>query len=163
MSLHPQTEELLDQLMSVVRHFHGLGMYAPHAGTIDAQGQFTGTALTNSDGKQISVLQSIAHFESTFKQQAHEGRIVASGIFYHSPGMPFGASAFSLPPANTTDECHVIVGLLEHARGDSFYIMIPHETTGDGIVYASGTLVVKPATVFIRPAATPEQPWWKLW
>jgi hypothetical protein len=80
MALHIQLDELINRVLPVAQHFHGKGMLAPHAATIDKTGELSGRALTTDGTEELSVSQAIEHFESTFAQLAAEGNIQASGI-----------------------------------------------------------------------------------
>lgn len=163
MALHAQTDELIQQMMGIVKHFHSKEMLSPHAGTINAQGVFSGTALTSDGSTQLTVAQSLAHFETSFKNLALDAKIVASGIFYHGVGVQVEDNRVTLPPANALDECRAVVGLLEHNSGDSFYLVVSYEGTGNNIQYASGKLIEKQPFVFVSNSTTPVKPWWKIW
>jgi hypothetical protein len=163
MALHQQLDELIHRLLPVVQDFHRKGMFAPHAASIDNAGALAGNALTTDDTKQLSVSQAIEHFESRFSQQAKSGKIQATGIFYHSPGIDASSGAVSLPPASNTDECRTLVALLEHASGDSVYLLIPYSGVSSVVEYAIGKLIEKPAKVFTPKQSQGSRPWWKLW
>ena len=163
MTLHPQLDELINRVLPVVQDFHGKAMFAPHAATIDNAGALTGRALTTDGSAQMSVPQAIDHFESSFMQLAAKGEIKASGIFYHSSGIDSSSSSVTLPPASTTDECRNLVALLEHASGESLYLLIPYSGQSPTIEYAIGKLIEKPPKVFVRTGVSKKSPWWKLW
>lgn len=163
MALDPQLDELIHRMLPVVQDFHSKGMFAPHAASVNSGGELTGQALTTDGSTQLSVSQAIEHFETTFAAKATAGQIRATGIFYHSPGLVTDADGLSAPPANTTDECRTIVGLLEHASGDSVYLLIPYSGEAQVIEYAVGKLIDKPARIFVPGTYTPKKPWWKLW
>lgn len=163
MALHQQLDELIQRVLPVVQDFHRKGMFAPHAATMDSQGELAGHALTADGGTQLSVSQAIAHFESKFVLQAKSGDIQATGIFYHSPGIDASSGQVVLPPASNTDECRTVVALLEHASGDSVYLLIPYTGEPPDVEYGMGKLVEKPVTVFFRTPDTVGKPWWKLW
>lgn len=150
MALHQQLDELIDRMLPIVQHFHEKSMYAPHAATIDKSGELTGHALTSDGTNQLSVAQSIEHFESNFAQLATTGEIQAAGIFYHSSGIEISAGTVSLPPATDIDECRALVALLEHASGDSVYLVVPYIDHSSSIEYRQGKLIEKPSKVFVR-------------
>lgn len=160
MALNQQLDELLEGMMPIVHSFHCKGMYAPHAATIDYNGEVKGKALTMDGSSSISVDETITYFEDTFSELAHSKEITASGIFYHSIGMTQENGVFKLPPAEYEDECNVLVGLLEHFCGDSVYLIIPHDRNVPDVEYGSGKLVTKPPKVFVSSA---KKPWWKFW
>jgi hypothetical protein len=163
MALHPQINELIQRVLPVVQDFHRKGMFAPHAATIDTAGNLAGRALTTDGTAQLSVAQAIEHFESSFSKQAVLGEIQATGIFYHSPGIDTSAGSVSLPPANKTDECKALVALLEHAAGDSVYLLIPYLGEPPSVEYEVGKLVERPSKVFASRQSQDKKPWWKLW
>ena len=163
MALHPQLDDLIQRVLPVVQDFHRKGMFAPHAATIDATGALTGRALTSDGTTQLSVSQSLEHFEDTFTKLARSGEIQGAGIFYHSPGIDARAEGLSLPPASTTDECHTLVALLEHASGDSVYLLIPYTGQPPSVEYGIGKLIEKPSKLFVRSERQDRRPWWKLW
>jgi hypothetical protein len=68
-----------------------------------------------------------------------------------------------LPPASNTDECRTLVALLEHASGDSVYLLIPYSGEPPVVEYAVGKLIEKPAKVFAPKQNQEGKPWWKLW
>lgn len=148
MAIHSQLDELIDRVLPIVQNFHCKGMFAPNAATIDANGELSGHALTTDGSAQISVSQAIEHFENKFALQAKSKEIQASGIFYHSLGIDTTGDKVQLPPANTMDECKTIVALLEHAGGDSVYLVIPYSGQPPQINYGVGKLIEKPANVF---------------
>src|SRR5438067_10712223 len=115
MGLHAQLDDLIHRVLPVVQDFHSKGMLAPHAATIDHAGNLTGHALTTDGATQLSVSQTIAHFENRFATKAKSAQILATGIFYHASGIRSSADGVSLPPADTVDQCNMIVALLEHA------------------------------------------------
>lgn len=163
MALHPQLEELIDRLLPVVQDFHRKRMFSPHAATVDAAGSVSGHALTNDGSTHVSVLQAIEHFERKFSRQADLNEIHGTGIFYHSPGIDTSTGVVIVPPAATTDECRTLVALLEHASGDSFYLLLPYSGEPPAVEYAMGKLVKKPSRVFAARPAPKSKPWWKLW
>lgn len=163
MALHPQLDELIHRMIPVVQDFHGKGMFSPHAATIDNAGELSGHALTADGTTQLSVMQTIEHFEDKFSRQAESGEIRATGIFYHSPGIDASGHKVSLPPAATTDECRAIVALLEHSSGDSVYLLVPYSGEAKAIEYAVGKLIEKPAKIFRPKPSVAKKPWWKLW
>ena len=159
MAFHPQLDELIDGMLPIVQHFHREGMFAPHAATIDFQGDLFGQALTIDESTQLSVSQAIEHFESEFALQAQSGEIQAAGIFYHSPGMHASSGKDLLPPADTTDECRAIVALLEHSCGDSVYLLIPYSGQPPQVEYGIGELIEKPAKVFLSKPPSRDSMW----
>lgn len=161
MSLHTQLEELLNRVMPVVKQFHSKAMYAPHAATMDSAGDVTGRAFTSDGTSNLTVGQSLVHFESGFAELARKNEIHASGIFYHGAGMNSSSGVLELPPAETEGECVAVVGLLEHISGQSVYLYIPYSGERDAIEYATGKLIAKPQKVFA--VAPTQQPWWKIW
>jgi len=163
MALHPRLDELIQRVLPVVQDFHRKGMFAPHAATIDKAGALAGRALTTDGTAQLSVAQAIEHFESSFAKQATLREIQATGIFYHSPGIDTSAGRVSLPPANNTDECKTLVALLEHAAGDSVYLLIPYSGELPSVEYEVGKLVEKPSKVFASQPSEGKKPWWRLW
>ncbi len=163
MALHHQLDELINRVLPVVQDFHQKGMFSPHAATIDAAGKVAGHALTTDGSTQLSVAQAISHFEQKFSTHASHSEIQAAGIFYHSPGIDTSGATVSLPPASTTDECQTLVALLEHASGDSVYLLIPYTGQPPAIAYAVGKLIAKPAKIFAREPSTYRTPWWKFW
>ncbi|WP_141758594.1 hypothetical protein [Duganella sp. HH105] len=163
MALHAQLDELIHRVLPVVQHFHSTGMFAPHAATINAAGELAGHALTTDGSTQLSVQQTIEHFETKFAEQAESREIEATGIFYHSSGIDTSATRVSLPPAGTTDECKTIVALLEHSSGDSVYLLVPYNGEGQAIEYSVGKLVAKPVKIFLSKQPSANKPWWKLW
>jgi hypothetical protein len=163
MALHAQLEELLDRIMPMVKHFHGTSMFAPHAATMDGAGTVAGHALSSDGTSNLSVPQAIAHFESSFKQLAQDGAIVASAIFYHGGAIDTSSGKLALPPASTTDECLAVVGLLEHVSGESVYILIAYQGEPGNVEYSPGKLIEKPPAVFLSRQVQPPKPWWKLW
>jgi|EndMetStandDraft_5_1072996.scaffolds.fasta_scaffold56024_5 hypothetical protein len=163
MALHQQLDELIQRVLPVVQDFHRKGMFAPHAASIDKAGTLAGHALTTDGTTQLSVSQAIEHFESRLSQQANVGEIQAAGIFYHSPGIDASGSRVSLPPASNTDECRTLVASLEHASGDSVYLLIPYSGEPPVVEYAVGKLIEKPAKVFSPKQNQERRPWWKLW
>lgn len=163
MALHQQLDELINRVLPVVHDYHRKSMFSPHAATIDAGGIVSGHALTTDGSAQFSVLQAIEHFERKFAQQASLKEIQGTGIFYHSPGIDTSAGVVALPPATTTDECRNLVALLEHASGDSVYLLIPYSGEPPAVEYAVGKLVEKPLRVFVGEPSRASKPWWKLW
>jgi hypothetical protein len=163
MALHPQLDELIQRVLPVVQDFHRKGICAPHAATVDKAGVLAGRALTTDGTTQLSVAQAIEHFESSFAKQAALGEIQATGIFYHSPGLDTSSGRVSLPPATNTDECRALVALLEHAAGDSVYLLISYSGEPPSVEYAVGKLVEKPLEVFASQQSKVKKPWWKLW
>lgn len=163
MALHPQLDELIHRVLPMVQDFHQRGMFSPHAATIDAAGSVAGHALTTDGSTQLSVQQAIDHFEQKFSLNAERNEIQGAGIFYHSPGVTSSGGRVSLPPATTTEECRTLVALLEHASGDSVYLLVPYAGTPPKVEYAVGKLIEKPARVFIRKQSPDRKPWWKLW
>jgi hypothetical protein len=149
MALNPQLDELIHLMLPVVQDFHCKGMFAPHAATIDSNGELSGRALTTDGTTPFSVSQAIEHFESEFALQAKSGQIQATGIFYHSPGIYASATRIILPPASTTDECRTVVALLEHSSGDSVYLLVPYSGQPPQIEYDVGKLIEKPSKVFL--------------
>jgi len=162
MTLPSQLDQLIQQITATAKKFHALGMYAPHAGVIDVQGKFQGDALTSDGIKQITVPQTLAHFESKFRELANSRRIVASAVLYHGPGVVVNESRASFPPAETTDDCKAMITLLEHADGTSVYLVIPYEGEGADIAYANGKLIEKPRSMFPTPVGI-SRPWWRFW
>jgi hypothetical protein len=138
-------------------------MFSPHAATISNAGELSGHALTTDGTTQLSVVQTIEHFENRFSGQAKSGEIRATGIFYHSPGIDASGNSVSLPPADTTEECRAVVALLEHSLGDSVYLLVPYTGEAKAIEYAVGKLIEKPAKIFRSEPSTAKNPWWKLW
>lgn len=163
MALHQQLDELIQRVLPVVQDFHREGMFAPHAASIDKAGAIAGHALTTDDTTQLSVSQAIEHFEGRFSQLAKSGEIQATGIFYHSLGIDASGNAVSLPPASNSDECRTLVALLEHASGDSVYLLIPYRGEPPSVEYDVGKLIEKPAKVFAPKENQESKPWWKLW
>lgn len=163
MAPHQQLDELINRVLPVVQEFHQKGMFSPHAATIDAAGAVAGHALTTDGSAQLSVTEAIQHFEEKFSRQASHSEIQGAGIFYHSPGIETSGGSVSLPPASTTDECRTLVALLEHAVGDSVYLLIPYSGQPPEVEYAVGKLIEKPVTIFVRKRAGEPKPWWKLW
>jgi hypothetical protein len=163
MSLHPQLDELIHRVLPVVQDFHSKGMFSPHAATINNAGELSGHALTTDGKTQLSVAQTIEHFENKFSGQANSGEIRATGIFYHSPGLDASGNRVSLPPAGNTDECRAIVALLEHSSGESVYLLVPYSGEAEAIEYAVGKLIEKPAKIFRSKPSAAKNPWWKLW
>lgn len=163
MALNAQLDELIQRVLPVVQHFHSQDMFSPHAATISKSGQLSGHALTSDGTTQLSVMQTIEHFESRFARQAQAGEILATGIFYHSPGVLASANGVTVPPAATTDDCKNIVALLEHASGDSVYLLVPYSGEAPAIEYAVGKLVEKPAKVFLPKHIPARKPWWQFW
>ena len=161
MALHPQLDELIQRVLPVVQDFHRICMFAPHAATIDKAGILTGRALATDGTAQLSVTQAIEQLESSFAHQAMLGEIQASGIFYHSSGTVTLAGGFSLPPAANADECKALSALLEHAIGESVYLLIPYSGEPPSVVYAVGNLIKKPAKVFVPQQTPGKKPWWK--
>jgi hypothetical protein len=138
-------------------------MFAPHAATIDAAGSVAGHALTTDGTAQLSVSQAIEHFERKFAERANMNQIQGTGIFYHSPGIDSSTGSVSLPPAMTTDECRTLVALLEHASGNSVYLLIPYSGEPPAVEYAVGKLIDKPSKIFVAKPRQEIKPWWKLW
>src|SRR5688500_6353463 len=101
-------------MLPFVQKFHANNQLAPHAASIDLAGEIHGAALVAEDGRHMSVEAAIAHFETTYRQAASAGTIVASAIFFHGVGLMDPAR-----PAQTLDEARAIVALLEHRAGDS--------------------------------------------
>jgi hypothetical protein len=170
MALHPELDELIHRVLPVVQGFHSKGMFSPHAATINNAGELSGHALTTDGTAQLSVLQTIEHFEDRFAGQAKTGEIRATGIFYHSPGIDVSGNRVStpgykvsLPPADTTDECRTVVALLEHSSGDSVYLLVPYSGEAPTIEYAVGKLIEKPVKIFRPEPSRAKKPWWKLW
>ncbi|WP_432240915.1 hypothetical protein [Herbaspirillum robiniae] len=163
MTLHPQLDELIQRVLPVVQSFHSKGMFAPHAATINSAGELSGHALTTDGTTQLSVSETIEHFENKFSNQAKFGEIRAAGIFYHSPGTDATANRVALPPANTTDECRNIVAILEHSLGNSIYLIVPYKGEAQAIEYAVGKLIEKPARIFLSVPSSIKKPWWRLW
>lgn len=163
MAIHQQLDELIHHVLPVVQDFHRKGMFAPHAASINNAGALAGHALTADGTTQLSVSQAIEHFEYRFSQQAKSGEIQATGIFYHSPGIDTSSSTVTLPPASNTNECRTLVALLEHASGDSVYLLIPYSGEPPVVEYAVGKLIEKPAMVFTPKQNQESKPWWKLW
>lgn len=163
MALHAQLDELIHSVLPVVQHFHSKGMFAPHAATMNVAGELSGHALTTDGTAQLSVMQTIEHFESKFAEQARAGEIRATGVFYHSPGVDVSSGSVSLPPADTSDECRTIVALLEHASGDSVYLLVSYNGEAQTIEYSVGKLVQKPAKIFRSELHFKKRPWWRLW
>lgn len=163
MALHHQLDELVNRALPVVQDFHRRGMFSPHAATIDASGSVAGHALTTDGSTQLSVAQAIEHFEQKFSGPAGLNEIQGAGIFYHSPGIATSEGRVSLPPATTTDECRTLVALLEHAAGDSVYLLVPYSGEPPEVEYAVGKLIEKPAKIFIRKQPPESKPWWRLW
>jgi len=149
MALHPQLDEILDAVLPIVQQFQRQSMYAPHAATIDCEGMLAGHALTSDGSNQLSVKEALAHFETSFRELAQAGKISASAIFYHSTGIDPSSGNLALPPANTLDECRILVGLLEHVSGESVYIVLPYTGHAESIAYATGRLIKKPPKVFV--------------
>jgi hypothetical protein len=164
MALHSQLDELIHRVLPVVQHFHSKGTFAPHAATVDNVGELSGHALTTDSSTQLSVMETIEHFEKQFAQKAKSGEIQAAGIFYHSPGIDATVNSISLPPADSTDDCHTLVALLEHASGDSVYLLIPYSGEGPAVEYTTGKLVQKTPRIFISELRPPaKKPWWRPW
>jgi hypothetical protein len=163
MALHPQLDELIQRVLPTVQNFHSKGMFAPHAATIDKAGNLSGRALTTDGSPQLSVSQAIEHFETSFAQQASSGVIQAAGIFYHSPGVDTSTGKVSLPPASNRLECTTLVALLEHAGGDSVYLLIPYSGEPPAVAYALGKLVEKPPKVFNPQGTQTKNSWWRVW
>lgn len=163
MALHQHLDDLINRVLPVVQHFHERGMFAPHAATVDETGELTGRALTTDGTTQLSVAETIEHFECTFRQLAATEQIQASGIFYHSPGIDTSTGVVSLPPAKDTSKCRTLVALLEHASGDAVYLVVPYSGQRPNIKYATGKLVEKPAKVFVHSETKQAKPWWKVW
>ena len=151
--LHPQLEQLVDGMLPTVKHFQSRSMYSPHAATIDREGHLSAKALTSDGSKQFTVAQTIDYFTVNFRKLAQSGQIVASGIFYHSRGVDTSSGKVVLPPASTIEECVALVALLEHASGQSLYLLLPYSNASGAVQYATGRLIQKPASVFV-----PEQP-----
>lgn len=163
MALHPQLDELINRVLPVVQDFHQRDMFAPHAATIDGAGSVVGHALTTDGSTQLSVEQAIKHFEQQFSRNADLNEIQGAGIFYHSPGILTSEGKVSLPPATTTDECRTLVALLEHASGESVYLLVPYAGTPPNVEYAVGKLIERPASIFSGKRRPERKPWWKLW
>jgi hypothetical protein len=163
MALHPELDELIHRVLPVVQEFHRKGMFSPHAATVNMAGELAGYALTTDGTTQLSVAQTIEHFESKFAGQAKLSEIRGSGIFYHSPGVSAVENRVILPPANTTDECRAVVALLEHSSGDSVYLLLPYSGKSPAIEYAVGKLIEKPARILWPEPNGANKPWWKLW
>lgn len=163
MALQTQLDELTHRILPVVQDFHRKGMFAPHAASFDTSGEISGHALTTDGTAQHSVSKAIEYFEATFKEKGASGEITATGIFYHSPGVDTSAGIVSLPPANNTDDCKTLVGLLEHASGQSVYLVIPYSGRPPDIEYAVGKLIGKPPRIFIVRGSQEKRSWWKVW
>jgi len=163
MALHAQIDELIQRVLPVVQHFHRQGMFAPHAATMKSNGEIGGHALTSDGSTQLSVAQTIEHFERQFSQDAQAGGIQAAAIFYHSPGIVTEGNGISLPPADTTDDCKNIVALLEHASGDSVFLLIPYSGEGPAVEYSAGKLIEKPPKIFRAGLRLEKKPWWRFW
>ncbi len=162
MAIHSQLDELIGRVLPVVQDFHRKAMFAPQAASIDKEGAVKGHALMNDGTSKLTVAQAIDHFERDFSSKAASDAIVATGIFYHSPGIDTSSGSVVLPPANTVDECRTLVALLEHSAGDSVYLLIPYRGEPPSVEYEVGKLVEKPPKIFIRPEVA-QKPWWKLW
>lgn len=163
MALHQQLDELISRVLPVVQDFHRKSMFAPHAATIDAAGSVAGHALTTDGTTQLSVSQAIEHFERKFAEQAKVNEIQGAGIFYHSPGIDTSAGSVSLPPAMTTDECRTLVALLEHASGNSVYLLLPYSGEPPEVEYSVGRLIEKPSKIFATKPRQQIKPWWRFW
>lgn len=163
MALHTQLDELIQRVLPVVQHFHSQGMFAPHAATIKSSGELSGHALTSDGTTQLSVAQTIEHFESQFAREAQADGIRAAAIFYHSPGIVPAGNGVSLPPADTTDDCKNIVAILEHASGESVYLLIPYSGEAEAIEYSVGKLIEKNPRIFLSDPSPVKKPWWKFW
>lgn len=162
MALHPQLDKLISGMLPIVQDFHRNGMFAPHAATIDRQGDLFGHALVE-ETEESTASQAIEHFESKFGLQARRGEIQASGIFYHSPGIDASDNKVFLPPASTTDECKAIVALLEHSCGNSVYLFIPYSGQPPQVEYDDGQLIEKPPKVFIPKTPFKNERMWRLY
>lgn len=165
MPLHPQLEQILDDILPVVQDFHRRGMFAPHAAFIDEEGKCFGRLLTSDDNHPLSPAQAIDYTENDFSKLAAKGKIQASAIFYHSSGIKMkkigageAAEDFEVSytadrlyaPADSVDECHMLVVLLEHIVGDSAYLQFQYVYTGEppSVGYEAVYMVSKPAKVF---------------
>jgi hypothetical protein len=157
MTLHSQLGELIDAMLPFVQQFHAKGQLAPHAASMNATGQITGSALVTEDHRTFCVPEALAHFESTFRRAAEAGNIVASAVFFHGVGLGDPAR-----PAQTSEEAQAIVALLEHRAGESVFLVTPYHMAQNGIQYQSGKVVPKPASVFLG-AQAPAKPWWRIW
>lgn len=163
MALHPELDKLIHRVLPVVQDFHRKAMFSPHAATINMAGELAGHALTTEGTTQLSVAQTIEHFERKFAGQAKLGEIRGSAIFYHSPGVGAVENRVSLPPANTTEQCRAVVALLEHSSGDSVYLLLPYSGEPPAIEYGVGKLIEKPAGIFRSDPNNAKKPWWKIW
>lgn len=108
-----------------------------------------GSLLTDKGNGHLTVTQAIDRFEATFRTKAEAGEIVASGIFYHASGMDVSSSVLAIPAAVSLEECRAVVGLLEHASGDSVYLYIPYTGSPPDIEYGVGKLIQKLPKVFL--------------
>lgn len=166
MALHPQLDEMIQSMVPFVQQFHAKGQLAPHAASMDLDGNIIGAALTSSnDSQQISVDGAIRHFEEKFRQEAGQKKILASAIFYHGIGMPAGSPTV---PATSSDDAFNLVARLEHCAGDAVHLVIPYMKAADGISYERGYLLQKELAVFpamevVPEVVNPEKAWWRFW
>jgi hypothetical protein len=146
MALHSQLDELINTMLPFVQQFHAKNQLAPHAAFINTDGELLGVAITDKDVSsdvEFSVLDAITHFELQFQKAAKANEIIASAIFFHGIGI-----IEPQKPAQTEEEAHTIVVLLEHQIGESVSLIIPYEVVDGTIQYHTGRLISKPISVF---------------
>lgn len=163
MSLNPQTDELINAMLPIVKRFHSNMQLAPHAATMSDAGEISGRAVVNENNEsQMSVVEAISYFEAEFIKLAKSGEIAASAIFYHGTGI------WPPTPAQSVEEANKIVVILEHIDGDSVYLLIPYVISNGECEYSMGSLVEKPSAIFSVESRSVnikkgEKPWWKIW
>ncbi len=143
--LGSQLNELLEALLPLIQRLHTQGDLAPNAAFMNASGEICGLAFLSDDTTDMTVAEALERMEARLRALAHEKDIVASAVFYHAVSLEK-----ELRPAAHASEAATLVGMLEHADGQSFYFAMPYTSGSGGPVYERARLIERPPTVFVE-------------